>query len=52
MSMLHGAACWRQCGSFAAKLRKLDDGKVMKIVHWCRMQVSSHRSRGVVDDMN
>jgi len=49
MSKLHGTACYRQCGSFATELSRLDTYEKRKIVRWCRTQASSHNSQGVVD---
>jgi len=31
------------------KLSRLDACKDRKVVHWCRMQASSHDSQGIVD---
>jgi len=45
----HGTACWRQCGSIATKLSKLDVCEGWKHVRWCRTQASSPNSHGVVD---
>jgi len=36
MSRFNGMACWRQCGSFATKLSRLDACKDRNIVRWCR----------------
>ena len=47
VSRLHGTACWRQCGSNATKLSRLDACENAKVVRWCRTQASS--SQGVVD---
>jgi len=50
---LHGTACWRQYGSIATKLSRLDacnDGRIKSRHPLCRTQASSHSSQGVVDD--
>jgi len=49
MSRLYGTVCWRQCGSIATKLSRLDAWEDDKVVHRCRMQASSHNSQGVVN---
>jgi len=50
MSRLRGTACYRQCGSIATKLNRLDACKDWKVVRRCRTQASSHNSQGVVDN--
>ena len=49
MSMLHGTACQRQCGSIATKPSRLDTCEGWKVVRWCRTQASSHNSISVID---
>jgi len=49
VSRLHGTTRWRQCGSIAMKLSRLDVCEGWKVVRWCRTQTSSHNSQGVVD---
>ena len=49
MSRRHGTMRWRQCGSIAMKLSRLDACEGWKVVRWCRTQASSHNSQGVVD---
>ena len=48
MSSPHGMTCYRQCGSFATKLSRLDACENRKVVRWCRTQASGHKSQGVV----
>jgi len=40
VSRLQAMACWRQYGSFAAKLSRLDSCEDRKVVCWCRIQAS------------
>jgi len=47
---LHGTTCWRQRGSIAMKLSRLDACKDRRVACWCRVQASGHNSPGVVDD--
>jgi len=42
-------ACWRQCGSFATKLSRLNACENRMVVCWCKTQASSHNLQGVVD---
>jgi len=49
VSRLHGTASYRQCGSIATKLSRLDACENWKVIRWCRTQTSSHSSQSVVD---
>jgi len=49
VSRLHGMTCYRQCGSFATKLSRLDACDDGKIFCWYGMQASSHNLQGIVD---
>jgi len=49
MTRLHGTVRYRQCGSTATKLSRLDAGEDCKVVCWFGMQAFSHNSYGVID---
>jgi len=50
MSRLHSTARWRQCGSSATKLNRLDACEDRNVDGWCRTKASGHSGQGVFDD--